>query len=525
MNKPERNIAAENAGHDKDELASRLAIFNQIELHSSDVFWIMNLQMETVYMSPSVKRTLGYSVDEYMSMPLFERLPPESYALSQKVMMEEILPVVKGIKPDTGEPVVFEMLHKHKSGHLIWGELSINFMRNNEEKVAFILGITRDINDRKMAQIALAQAKEQYRLLVERTIDWVWELDADSKLTYLNPAGLSKLGLSADEVIGKSPFDFSDSDQAVKDRAWFENLTNARQPFTGYIQVLRDKNSRLCYLEHSATPVFDENGQMTGYRGIARDVTDLQPVMKKYERNEHSREFILRFDGIAYIELDDQLEITEWNAGAVKLFGYSKQEAVLLKIFPDLWKPADRKKNIDDLHNSEAGDLTMHTAVNRRRDTTDIRCRWYRYDRFSLDGKILGTLFIVQDASQGNEAVLTTAESSRLLSSLGFLHCYINRRQFITHMSEGLAALLGHPVKAMTGKHIRTVIGHEKATELRTKGILLARRTLNWKMPVRIENPAGVGGWYRMQVSPLSQDYKSQSLFAVLFAPSEPPPE
>jgi len=218
MNKPERNIAAENAGHDKDELASRLAIFNQIELHSSDVFWIMNLQMETVYMSPSVKRTLGYSVDEYMSMPLFERLPPESYALSQKVMMEEILPVVKGIKPDTGEPVVFEMLHKHKSGHLIWGELSINFMRNNEEKVAFILGITRDINDRKMAQIALAQAKEQYRLLVERTIDWVWELDADSKLTYLNPAGLSKLGLSADEVIGKSPFDFSDSDQAVKDR-------------------------------------------------------------------------------------------------------------------------------------------------------------------------------------------------------------------------------------------------------------------------------------------------------------------
>ncbi|GEM_PF-1774772 len=523
MNTQKLDIEPDPRNPGSKDLASRLEVFDQIELHSSDVFWIMNLQMETVYMSPSVRRTLGYEPDEYMKLPLSDRLPPESYALSQKVMMEEILPVVKGIKPDTGEPVVFEMLHKHKSGHLIWGELSINLMRNNEGKITSILGITRDIHDRKIAQIALAQAKEQYRLLVERTVDWVWELDADSKLTYLNPAGLSKLGLSAEDVIGKSPFDFSDSEQAVKDRAWFENLTNTRQPFTGYLQVLRDKNGRLCYLEHSATPVFDENGQMTGYRGIARDVTDLQPVLKKYERNEHSREFLLRYEGIAYIELDDQHEITEWNAGAVQLFGYSKQEAVIRKIFTDLWKPADRKKVMNYLSDSEAEDLSMHTAVNRRRDSSDIRCRWYRFNRFSPGGKFLGTLFIVQDASQGDEAVLTTAESSRLLSSLGFLHCYINRRQFITHISEDLAVLLGHPVKAMTGKHIRTVIGHENATELRVKGLLLARRTLNWKMPVRIENPAGEGSWFQMQISPLSKDYRSQSLFAVLFAPSEPP--
>ena len=199
---PSRKLFAGETQGEDPEIRAKLELLNLLEHASSDVIWIMDLQLRTVYMSPSVEKNLGYTIEEYIKMPLSERLPRESYELTQKIMLTKILPVVKGEKPDTGEPIVYEMLHKHKGGKLAWGEVSINFLRNNKGEITSILGITRNIHDRKIAQLALAESREQYRQLVEKSPDWIWEIDEDNRFTYINAVAESVLGIHVKDLFG-----------------------------------------------------------------------------------------------------------------------------------------------------------------------------------------------------------------------------------------------------------------------------------------------------------------------------------
>lgn len=55
---------------------SQIALFDILQRESSDVFWLMDMQLKTIYMSPSVVKNLGYTVEEYTSLSLEERLHP-----------------------------------------------------------------------------------------------------------------------------------------------------------------------------------------------------------------------------------------------------------------------------------------------------------------------------------------------------------------------------------------------------------------------------------------------------------------
>ena len=108
---------------------------------------------------------------------------------------------------------------------------------------------------------------------MEASSDWIWEIDAEGVYTYASPMIRDLLGYEPREVVGKSPFDFMPADEAERVRQMFFELWKERRPWAGLLNVNHHRDGHQVTLETSAVPVFDENGDFRGYRGIDRDVT------------------------------------------------------------------------------------------------------------------------------------------------------------------------------------------------------------------------------------------------------------
>jgi len=133
--------------------------------------------------------------------------------------------------------------------------------------------IVQDVTRLKEIEKMLWASRERFQSLVETTSDWIWEVDRSSAYIYSNQKVKDILGYDRHEVIGKRPFDFMPPNEAQKVAKNFRKFSKSRKAFSGMENINLHKDGYEVVLETSGVPVFDENGEYLGYRGIDRDIT------------------------------------------------------------------------------------------------------------------------------------------------------------------------------------------------------------------------------------------------------------
>ena len=115
-----------------------------------DVIWTADLNLNMMYVSPSVYAFRGYTAEEVISQKVEERLTPGSLKAATKVLAEELK---KESRKDRHKfrTKTLELESRCKDGSTRWSETSLSFIRDTEEKPIGILGVSRDITDRKRA--------------------------------------------------------------------------------------------------------------------------------------------------------------------------------------------------------------------------------------------------------------------------------------------------------------------------------------------------------------------------------------
>lgn len=103
--------------------------------------------------------------------------------------------------------------------------------------------------------------------------DWVFELDVHGTFTMCGPAVSQLLGYTPEELLGRhfTILYFPESHEKVAQ--FYSRIVAARSGWTDLVQRLRHKDGSECYVEASAVPVLDGDGNLTGFRGTDRDVT------------------------------------------------------------------------------------------------------------------------------------------------------------------------------------------------------------------------------------------------------------
>lgn len=132
---------------------------------------------------------------------------------------------------------------------------------------------------------SLRESKERFRNLLETTSDWIWETDAEGRYTYSSPRVYDLLGYQPEEILNKTLVDIAMPQQADNLGLTYEKLLQAGEPFNGLEHTCLTKSGQVVVLENNAVPIFGEQGELLGYRGIARDITDRKFTMETLKKS------------------------------------------------------------------------------------------------------------------------------------------------------------------------------------------------------------------------------------------------
>ncbi|MCX6546380.1 MAG: response regulator [Acidobacteria bacterium] len=166
-----------------------------------------------------------------------------------------------------------------------------DFPFTDTDGTPLILEMGIDITETKRARTALTEANESLeRRVADRTTelrlsearlrdvvfsvaDWVWEVDENGVYTYSSEKGYDLLGVSSEDVVGKTPFDFMPPDEARRVGAIFSEIAARKAPIRDLENWnIRRNGERVCLLTNAA-PILDEAGNLRGYRGVDKDIT------------------------------------------------------------------------------------------------------------------------------------------------------------------------------------------------------------------------------------------------------------
>ena len=156
-----------------------------------------------------------------------------------------------------------------------------------------VLSAEQGVRARKAAEKSLRESEAKFRSLVESTSDWIWEIDEHGNYTYSSPQVLGMLGYTAEDVIGKTPFDLMTPEDAGRIRDRFASIAGERKHFKLLENANLHKNGQVVSLETSGTPMFDAHGVFKGYRGIDRDITERKEAEKERRASAEKLEQIL----------------------------------------------------------------------------------------------------------------------------------------------------------------------------------------------------------------------------------------
>jgi PAS domain S-box-containing protein len=124
--------------------------------NARDVIYSMDVNLKFTYVSPSVTPLTGYSVEEAKAQTLDKVLAPASFDLARKTFAEEQA-IENTEQKDLYRSQTLELEVKRKDGSTVWLEAGMTPLRNREHQVIGILGVARDITERKQADAKLQE--------------------------------------------------------------------------------------------------------------------------------------------------------------------------------------------------------------------------------------------------------------------------------------------------------------------------------------------------------------------------------
>ncbi|MBN1375755.1 MAG: PAS domain S-box protein [Dehalococcoidia bacterium] len=123
--------------------------------HMTDSVWLMDMQLNTTYMSPSAEKLRGYTQQEIRELPPEKALTPESVKLGTEVLLEEQAKMEAD--PNYNFKRTLELELYRKDGTTIWTENTFSLIRDENGNPVSILGEGRDISERKQLQKKLEE--------------------------------------------------------------------------------------------------------------------------------------------------------------------------------------------------------------------------------------------------------------------------------------------------------------------------------------------------------------------------------
>ena len=254
--------------------------------NSGDVIFVLDMDFNYSYISPSIKMLRGYEPEEALKQTLSDVLTTESYQRAIKTITE----IISEYNDDSETPalpkiVELEMIRKDKT--TVWTEVKASLIIDDQKKKIGILGTTRDISQRRNA---IDELRKRSRAVEQSPVSIIIT-DTTGAIEYTNPKFTETTGYTFDEVRGKSSRFLHSGHTTDEQYAELWKTINAGGDWKGEFYNKR-KDGTLIWEAIAISPITNNEGKITHFLAIKEDITDkkktLQELIKAKEKAEES---------------------------------------------------------------------------------------------------------------------------------------------------------------------------------------------------------------------------------------------
>jgi diguanylate cyclase (GGDEF)-like protein/PAS domain S-box-containing protein len=313
---------------------------------SPEAIFGVDTQGLCTFVNPACLKLLGYTQEEMLGKsvhPLIHHTHPDGRPYPKQDCH---------IRNSTlhGQPThVDSEVHWRKDGSSFPVEYWSHPMYRNGELVGAVVNFV-DITDRKRAEEALRESEARFRAMAEHSADWIWSIDTQGRHTYSNQRGLANLGYEVNEFLAMNSDNMVHPDDLPLLHETFEKAVSAQHGWQNIVLRWRHRNGNYRTFESNASALFSESGQLIGFQGVDRDITERSQAEARIQ-------FLAHHDGLT--GLPNRVLLRDRDRSALAR-ACSKRSRVAL-LFLDL----DNFKVVNDTLGHVAGDQLLLEVVSR----------------------------------------------------------------------------------------------------------------------------------------------------------------
>lgn len=248
----------------EDALERQASLFSAVMESTTDTVFLKDLEHRYVLINSAGAAALGRSVPEVVGRRDAELLPPE---VAARFVRDDVWIFQHGRSRTQEQDVVIEGVpHTFLT--------TKDPYRDREGRIIGVIGISRDITDRKRSVEALRASEERYRSIFDASGIGICSIDLEGRILDVNAAWARALGYEAAEVRGRHFLDWIHSEYRQLERTRFAELVSGRSDSYRMEQryIRRDGSSGWGHL--TATAVRDAAGRPQGVIRTIADITE-----------------------------------------------------------------------------------------------------------------------------------------------------------------------------------------------------------------------------------------------------------
>ena len=288
----------------------------------------------------------------------------------------------------------------------------------HEGRSAGLVSLT-DITERKQAVEALRQSEERYRTMLEEMEDAYFEVDLGGHLTFVNNSVCRDLGYSKEELMGMSYRNFSAEDDIESVFGVFNEVYRTNMPNKGFSWKTTRKDGSHGFAETSVSPMRNNKGEIIGFSGVGRDVTERKQTEEALRQSEENYRAL--FDSAvtgAFVIDAETMKVVIANQAALEVFGFSSLEEVIGVDPLDFVHPDDRER-VFKIITKDMFEQDLRQTNELRAITKDGKEIWISAtgSRITHAGRLAGLISFTEitERKQAEEALKQSEQNYRAL--------------------------------------------------------------------------------------------------------------